>query len=320
MTFELTDKLADSLIFAMEDQGKEYVVDASSASLLQSDIQNTLPHVDDEFYYAIPLWISADGYTLLEDFTNNLYAPVVRKELHQVLTGGRGVFRNFKNVLKQYPEIEKKWHLYKYAKMKERVLNWYNALRDMWGMERLLYSIEDIAEDTSELVQKDFDFTEYDFSKDAHDVEVQTEIAAKEYGDSLEEFFGLEPFFKDLKDFAALTRQKKADLAPALQKKGIICRSLSNEIAGILLTSSCYDCAESNNKKAVAVTDFYVPYEFRGLGIGSQLLKQTVSLLKKLGTSYVLIDSVVPHEIEPLLERYEFKKTSFGFVANIENL
>ena len=92
MTFELTDSLADDILFAMEDQQTARVVDAEHGTVVSSESVN----VDEVNFYALPVWSSGDGYSVLQEFTNNLHAPLAREELRRVLTGGRGVFRKFK--------------------------------------------------------------------------------------------------------------------------------------------------------------------------------------------------------------------------------
>lgn len=57
MTFNLTDELIDSIISAMDNQDCVFVVDAASYQLV--DGSSALP--DDNEYYALPEWKSADG-------------------------------------------------------------------------------------------------------------------------------------------------------------------------------------------------------------------------------------------------------------------
>ena len=113
MTFDLTDSLSDDILFAMEDQQNSRAVDATKGCVVSSDSVE----IDEVNYYALPEWSSGDGFSVLQEFTNNLHSPLAREELKRVLSGGRGVFRRFKDVIKSYPEVEHKWHVYKNAKM-----------------------------------------------------------------------------------------------------------------------------------------------------------------------------------------------------------
>jgi hypothetical protein len=45
----------------------------------------------------------------MEKFTAGLNNPVARQELTAALNKNKGVFRAFRDVLEQYPEVEKIW-------------------------------------------------------------------------------------------------------------------------------------------------------------------------------------------------------------------
>ena len=134
MQFELTDEIRNLIVFAMEDQGNNYLFDSVEQKTV---IKSTVEKVDEERFYTIPTWDSIKGFKLMERFISLLRNPLAREELRGVLFAGRGVFRNFKNVLHQYPEVEKLWYSFKEKEMKQIVSNWYNTLLDSWGLERL---------------------------------------------------------------------------------------------------------------------------------------------------------------------------------------
>ena len=160
MQFELTDSLIDDIISAMENQDVEYAVDAEEGQLVISDSDGHIP--DDERYYILPEWGPSDGFELREDFVNNLHSPLAREELQSAMHSGRGVFKNFRNVLKSYPEIDKRWHIFKHRYMSARINEWYNSLREIWGLEKL----DQLPELDDTLVHDDFSFKEYDSEAD----------------------------------------------------------------------------------------------------------------------------------------------------------
>ena len=96
MTFALTQILVDSIQTALENQEKSFIVDAENCGIIERDDSVT---VDDEKFYNLPEWTSADGFKLREDFVNNLYSPLAREELQEILHSGRGVFKSFRNLL-----------------------------------------------------------------------------------------------------------------------------------------------------------------------------------------------------------------------------
>ena len=160
MQFELTDELTDDIISAMENQDVEYAVDAQEGQLVISDSDGHIP--DDERYYILPEWGPSDGFGLREDFVNNLHAPLAREELQNAMHSGRGVFKNFRNTLKNYPEIDKRWHIFKHRFMSARINEWYNSLREIWGLEKL----DQLPESDETLVHDDFSFKVYDSEAD----------------------------------------------------------------------------------------------------------------------------------------------------------
>jgi len=157
MTFELDNILIDDIAFHMENQDDIFVFDIRENQIINSiDMEDD----DDENYISLPEWTPNDGYRLMEKFTASLNNPVVRQELTTALNKNKGVFRAFRDVLTQYPEIEKKWFKYKEQKIKSEIIAWYNALREEWGLE----PIGAEPEDTSPLVLEDFAFKENDFT------------------------------------------------------------------------------------------------------------------------------------------------------------
>ncbi|HAM77677.1 MAG TPA: hypothetical protein DCP61_00605 [Treponema sp.] len=300
MTFELTELLTDEILFAMEDQNSVLMMDAKEGLLvLEDDVGG-----EADRYYELPEWSSEDGYNLMEEFTNNLYAPRVHDELKRVLVSGRGVFRNFKNVLKNYPETEKKWHLFKDAKMRERVCEWYNELRESWGLEKLFLT-DDSVESTEELVLNDFEFQEFNLARDANEIEIGTENAVQELKTQ---------FSEDLGSAIACMWKQLSSYSTTTSKSGFVCRSLAGEFAGCILLDFC----PQETKKAVVITDFFVVQEYRGLGIGEQLLAKALSFCKKRGIRHIIIcNTFIPQFMESLLFQKGFFKIGSGYAVDL---
>src|SRR5574344_302084 len=312
MIFELTDTLAESILFSMEDQEVKWMVSAEKGVVVPVDAASRAGEqyqfvskgagIDDENFYALPEWTSGDGYELLESFTDNLHAPLARAELKQVLVSGRGVFKNFKNVLKAYPEVERKFHFFKDSQMKSRLMEWYNDLRESWGLEKLETS--DI-EDVDDLVQDDFVFRQYDSVKDKDDIAKGAGLVAEEYE---------RQFAGEVGNAVAELWLRQSAYCNADEKCGFICRTQSDEFTGCVLVSFC----PSSAKKTVTLTDFFVLQNYRGLGIGKELFSECLASLKKRGIQWVLTATmIIPESIEPLLTRSGFEKIGSGFVADL---
>ena len=172
MMFSLTCQLIDDIISAMENQEKKFAVDSSKNKLVEisSDFLHNFS-VDEENFYCLPEWRPADGFSLREEFVNQLHSPLAHDELQNVLHSGRGVFKSFRNVLKNYPEIERRWHIFKHRIMSMRINEWYNNLREIWGLERL----EQLCESDDTSVYDDFSFREYNPSSDKKMLLLQVE-------------------------------------------------------------------------------------------------------------------------------------------------
>jgi len=159
--FDLDKILADEILFCMENQNKEFLLDTVKRKII--DVQKDSSETSGEYdknnssinknrYIALPEWDSNDGYRLMEKFAHEFNNPLIREELSGALNRNKGVFRAYRNVLSQYPEAEKKWHIYKESEMKKEITAWYNALREEWGLEGAGAE----PEDNSSLVLEDF--------------------------------------------------------------------------------------------------------------------------------------------------------------------
>lgn len=169
MQFELTDALADQIVFAMEDQNGEFMFDSERGIVVDVDSLGGLEGAASagaeaaERLYPLPDWGPSDGFRLMEGFTASLRNPIVRAELTGALDRGRGVFRAFKDVLSSHPEVERLWFSYKEKAMRQEVVDWHNALRESWGLERIGAE----PEETEDLVLEDFRFRSAEFTDEA---------------------------------------------------------------------------------------------------------------------------------------------------------
>lgn len=159
MQFELSSAMIDEILFFMEDQDGDFLLDTREGAVinLEFDSLEDDDSDDDDRYISLPEWGPSDGFRLMEHFTAGLHNALVREGLSAALDRGRGVFRAFKNILSQYPETEKMWYAYKEREMKREVIAWYNSLRESWGLELIGEEPEDI----SGLMLEDFRFRQY---------------------------------------------------------------------------------------------------------------------------------------------------------------
>lgn len=164
MKFELSPELIDQIIFAMEDQENEYCLDVLKGTLVPIEelTDQGVDDEDEERFIELPEWGSVDGFNLMERFTASLRNPLYRERLRQILSSGRGVFRQFKNALKERPDIEKLWFHFKNREMRKEVYRWYNTLRESWGLKE----VEIDWDEPDDLVLCDFQLTRWESPDD----------------------------------------------------------------------------------------------------------------------------------------------------------
>ena len=298
MEFTLTDELIEAIISAMENQEAAFAVNAEASSLVQLDES---VKVDDNIFYGLPEWKPADGFALREAFVNQLHVPEVQRELKNVLHSGRGVFKNFRNVLKDYPDVDKRWHIFKYKFMSARITDWYNSLRQVWGLEKLDY----FSETDDDLVHDDFSFEEYKSAENQNEVLENTSAFLTDDNwnlpDELKKAF-YESIVNQFKNY-------EAD-----NQTGFICRSQSDDFAGCITASVMTE----NQEETMILTSFFIPENFRGLGIGTELLTMLLEKLKDNGKKWIFLPNImIPEFLEPLLIRTGFTKIRNGFFAEI---
>jgi ribosomal protein S18 acetylase RimI-like enzyme len=150
----LTPFLRDEIIFAMEDQESLYSLDLKTGMLVQADeIEEDEQDLFDDRFLPIPDWEPADGFRMMDKFSNLVRNPLYREKLQNALQAGKGVFRRFKDILAEQPALERQWFAFKDLEMERKVLLWYksnNGAIQLKGLE------PDPEELTDDILQEDF--------------------------------------------------------------------------------------------------------------------------------------------------------------------
>jgi hypothetical protein len=89
MQFELNQTLVDEIIFFMEDQGGEFLLDTEEGIVINVD-DGEVDRDNDSRYIGLPDWEPSDGFRLMEHFAAGLHNALVREELSAALDRGRG--------------------------------------------------------------------------------------------------------------------------------------------------------------------------------------------------------------------------------------
>jgi len=260
MQFELTSALIDDILFAMEDQMGEFMLDTVEGVVVGGadglDFFDEDPDDNEESgerYIDLPEWDSSDGFRLMEHFAAGLRNPIVREELSSALGLGRGVFRAFKDTLSRHPEIEKLWFVFKDQEMKNEIVRWYNGLREEWGLEKI--GME--PDETGDLIFEDFRIRP--FRKE--DVFQAEEL----HRHCLEE-----------------NKNSMIETGFSFSLDGLVAESMGGELAGYI--------SWEKKENLVFIQRLEVKAEFRGLGIGETLLLKFIESLNPEEIDEVLLD------------------------------
>ena len=289
MQFELSQALIDEILFFMEDQDGEFLLDAQEGMVISADDEGLgKDDENDDRYIGLPDWGPSDGFRLMEHFTAGLHNALAREELSAALNRGRGVFRAFKDTLTRYPEIEKRWFDYKDREMKSEVISWYNALRETWGLELIGEEPEDIAG----LTLEDFRFRE-GAARDSASVQELRRTCMGENNSGTAIFAGMgEWVFPGDVCFVAETA--------------------GGEFAGY--ASAVRGGAAAHGGEILRVCAVEVQAEYRGLGLGKALIARVLEQADREKIPHIIIDlpagqehfsrALLREDFKPSVQRY----------------
>lgn len=285
MAFELTPELVDQVIFGMENQDAEYYVD-TRVGVVVSELEITEEadesDTGEQRYIPVPEWRSVDGYNLMEGFVGTLRNPIYRERLRKILASGRGVFRQFKDTVKERKEIERLWFNFKEKEMRRIVVEWFNDMRETAGLDRVELEFED----TEDLVFSDF-------VVDAATVGELGQVQDLDRA-AFDEMYDGEP-----DAVVAYYRSLSRASAPAVDAEEsviLVARTPAEEFAAFLWA---VEEAVPGGPRFGRILQIYVTPEYRGLGLARAMLH-----------SYRT--SAIEKGIERLLIRVEGESTLFA--------
>ena len=299
MMFSLSQEIIHQIMFALEDQNTTYVLDTNSGRL-----EDLASFLDDELpagYVELPQWEPANGFRMMERFVAVVRNTTLQRQLRSVLFSGKGVFKNFKNLLKSHPQGEKQWFAFREEEMTRYITQWYTQLREVYGLEQL----GEEPEDNEELLQDDFIFREYDPTKDEEKLLLAANSFMSERENQWPGEIGLA--------LSSLWQEKKAK-GNKENFLSLVAETVGGEFAGCL-EATLYP---SYVKETVLLTSFFVLEQYRGLGIGKTLLEQGVLQLQEKGIRWIILaDLVIPVFLQNCLARIGFVSSGGGYILDM---
>ena len=295
----LSREIIHQIMFALEDQGTSYLFNPSSGTL-----EDKAKLTDDSLpqgYVELPQWGPANGFRMMERFVTVVRNPQLQQELRSILFSGKGVFKNFKSCLKSHPQGEKQWYTFREEEMTGYITQWYNQLREIYGLEQL----GEEPEDNEELLQDDFIFREYEAIRDEEKLMRTANSFMAEREAQWPGEIGL-----------ALSRLWQEQ--EAKRKEDMILSLVAETIEGDF--SGCVEAVlyPSYVKETVLLTSFFVLEQYRGLGIGKKLLEQCVVQLEEKGIRWIILaDLVIPVFLQACLARIGFVSSGGGYILDI---
>ncbi len=254
-SLRLTRELVDQIVFGMENQDREYVLDTHEGKVVPAD--HAAADDTGDRYVELPEWRSVDGYNLMEQFVATLHNPIYRSRLRSILASGRGVFRQFKDTVRERREIERMWFNFKEKAMRDLVADWYNDLREREGLDRL--ELQSTETETDQLIELDFVFRSA--------IEGELPTIAELDREAFDEIFD-----DSDDDTVDLYYRASREGIPAVSHAAstvLVTETQGGEFAGFLWAIT----RRSGEASAAYVVQLYILPEFRGFGLARETLR-----------------------------------------------
>ena len=276
---EVTEEILERVVYGMENQKDRLFLDLSDGNLrLEQEIDGTsIP---------IPPWGPTEGYRLMDGFAGTLPDTVFKERLLDILHSGTGVFRHFKDALKQRPELEGLWRCHKKREMRKTALSWLSR----WSEALALEDLGPEPEDWEDLALADFAVREAK-SGDWESIRDWDQVAVTE------DYPEISP---DERCSAMASERRDAELEDG---DVIVAESPSGEIVGFSWIIIEGESGRLNGR----LIQVYVRPEFRGLGIGRMLAGKSLERASDKGATILSVRTGASGKLlNPYFERIGF--------------
>ena len=253
----LTEEILERVVYGMENQKDRLLLNPSDG-LLYPEKEN------DGSFIPLPPWGPSEGYRLMDGFAASLPDTGFRRRLFDILHSGSGVFRNFKNALKERPELESLWRRYKKREMRKAALSWMSRWTEALVLEALGPEPED---DWSQL-----SFSEFLIRKIEEDEQDKVSMWIQ---------------LAEAENLSGINTGECSSSYPEYPEDGdvLVAESPAGEIVGFSWLSIISTEAGLEGR----LNQVYVLPEFRGLGIGRLLIHASLKQAEDRGVALLTV-------------------------------
>lgn len=292
----LSRNLLEQIVFGMENQGTDYCLDLVEGLVIE---RSRLPENLLDTQIPLPPWTPAEGFILMEKFVTSLNNPLYQEELKSILHSGKGVFRKFKNLLKERVEMERLWFRFKQNEMKDIILEWLGRYEEY-------LELTEIAEEPDmldDLINSDFTLCRdpHEFLETMRDWDVH--LWDELYSDYPESY--REEQRRRYREGNPLRIDERNHILAIKDTQGKLASFLWYEV----------------HHGLVLIRSLYTLIEYRGIGLASQLIGRLFEELQVLDHFPLVEVSPIPHQtkMEHLFSLTGMVKGPGSFIFQTQN-
>lgn len=178
--FQLTDAILERIVFAMEDQTNEWLIDLRTGDIVdRSEVSDEDLEAVPERYTDLPFWSSRQGFAILEAFAATVTSPPELKlALNAALRRGKGVFKAFRHALSSNDALYRRFQEFKLNAMRPTIEKWMHAIQE----EDALAAVKEEPEDLADIIASELEIQTVALSEAPFDVgQVISDYATETY-------------------------------------------------------------------------------------------------------------------------------------------
>jgi hypothetical protein len=292
--FQLTDAILERIVFAMEDQTNEWLVDLRTGDIIErSEVDDEDLEAVPELYSAPPFWSSRQGFSILEAFAATVTSPPELKlALNAALRRGKGVFKAFRYALSSNDALYRRFQEFKLNAMRPVIEKWMHAIQE----EHALAAVKEEPEDLADIIASELEIQTAAVTKAPFD-------AGQVISDYTAEIYAAYP--PALSKWALLEIHEK--LTSWIQEPWVAYASIDGTHP---LALGIYSIKPLNGAACCIVWGIFASKECATMGIEWSLLDKISSAAAAAGASSIILDGpLFPSSLNEEASSHGFMQT-----------